>query len=160
MSEWKNSLQFVQWVGWLAKLIRKLQLCFLVSHQLQNYLRPPWLPCNWGLLELRCTAGSSCVVIFQLITSDDSFEETELLFCRFTMILGPNQSQSGRVERGGERLDPNIQLSSGCDPSPNPHPGVSAACWSVIDQFPPPPNPPNDSQLAPGRTTPSCLAFN
>ena len=155
VSEWKTSLQFVQWLGGFAKLIRKLQLCFLVARQLQNYLRPPRLPCNWGLLELRCTPGASCVAIAQLITSDDSFKETELL----KSVLQNCNNFSLRQEGRGKRLAPNIQLSSGCDPSLNPHPGVSAA-WSVIDQFPPSPNPPNDSQLAPGRTTPSCLAFN
>ena len=60
---------------------------------------PATLYCNWGLLELRCTPGASCVAIAQLITSDDSFKETELLKSVLRNCNNFRLRQEGRGKR-------------------------------------------------------------
>ena len=112
------------------------------------------------LLELRGTPGALCAAIWQLITSHDRFGETKLLNLQiFKHYVLKNSLNVFRCKTFLKEEKHWVQISIcpvGVTRPPIPT-LVRSAAWSVIDQFPPRPN---DSRLAPGKTTPSCFAFN
>ena len=153
--EWKNSIQFCQWVGWVgwqSWLENYTWHCAAQGFGLPLVAKlppvPPSLPCNWGLLGgyLNYAAPQehrvwqSCNWLAPMIGSKKPNYWN--LFCRFTSISGDL-----KVQEFYDDDDCGINLSqiSNC-PVGATRPSIPTlvwdpACWSVIDQFPLPTKP-------------------
>ena len=161
VSEWKNSIQFVQWLGGLAKLIRKLcssrrfwwcpTSCKITPGPLSfvtggyrggclNYAAPQehrvWQSCNWSAPMI----GSEKLNfwnLFQQICKHSRFKKPTWVIWKCKTFLKKKRKFSMTVVQNWSQIS-NCPVGVTRPPIPTLV-WVLACCWSVIDQFPPHP---------------------